>query len=196
MYNIPVVQKVKKCLSTGDVVGLTKYFDKYDFIIYPFSLTGAPSVSCTLIECVAQIEFYEIQLADFISRHLWCQHYVIQSTGRPRRRSLVVVGPDASLVPDIYQTLLGRLEDAYHRRYYRHDIKRGTAAATAYRAGFMEAAIAEVPYPDRIITEYQHLLDHVKLRYISSRSRKLSDERAREVGYRDGLTAELGVPNA
>lgn len=197
MHNIPVTLKLRLAADRGDVTRAQDLLDKYDFVVHSESKLLPVST-----DPVYQIELYELQLAQFLSRRYQAQHFIkklhvtLTSQGPVQRRFIGFAGLDDLVCVERFTELKTVIDEWYKRRYYSHKIKHGSAASEAYRAGFMEAVLDRYRSSTRHESFYRSILDRVFLRDILTKSRHtLRDQKARSVGLDDGLIADLTTLN-
>jgi len=191
MYdNLPVVVKLKNYVQLGDLVKVENVLRAYDILIHPRHFWLYAVAPATY-----QIEFYEIQLARYISRTSESLYFVERfSEGNVRGRKLGFIGSDGEECVRRYHASRVNLEEWYKRRYYTRKIKRGAPAAEAYRSGFMEAVLDRARFPSRDAKFYQTIFNLVKMRDILVPSRReLHDTWSHDVGLNDGLVCEFPV---
>lgn len=190
MFNTPVILKLRLAVDRGDVVRVRELLQKYNYLVHTQSDLAEVSLPVT------QIEFYELQLAEFLSRRYEVLHFVrklrVAGSEHPHR-VIGFVGRESIRAVLKYQEMQMELEEWYKRRYYSHKIKKGAAAAEAYRSGFLEAVLDRSRVPDRSADFYRSVFNEVKLRDILPKSRPVRDQAARSVGLDDGLVCSLAT---
>lgn len=195
MHNIPISYKLQTYYRSGNVQGLSTLFQKYAFVIHPPKTLPIHSSLIQVVPPSNQLEIYEILLADYLSRKYWLQYYLVQHTDvlkkTARSRSVVLVGPDASLSQELYEQVRDGLESKYRKRYYGKYVDKGLSAAISYRAGYCYGMLSATPYPDRNIAEYRHVLEGLQIRTIDSKKRAFRDTAAYDLGFKDGVVAAL-----
>lgn len=194
MYNIPIVDKLRRAAELGDVSRVERILKDYDILIHPAILHGR-GLLAAVGEPTRQIEFYELQLARYVSWTGQSLPFVERiSNGDFRGRRLGFLGFDTACSVRRYLEARESLEDWYKRRYYAHKIKKGAAAAEAYRSGFLEAVLDRVRIPRREPRFYQQVFELCRFRDILPPSKRdLHDQAARSAGLDDGLVCELAT---
>src|SRR4051812_1674484 len=110
MYNIPVTSKLRYAVELGDVARIHRIIGAYDLLIHPtLNLSGVAPPS-------AQVEYYEIQLARYISWTSDSLHFVERVVkGDFRGRRLGFLGSDRDACVKRYWEARKELEEWYKR---------------------------------------------------------------------------------